>query len=122
MAFTGCAMAQASREPAKAPAPGKPAPPSAMTIKCKGPDGKACTSANVSEIMSGIASGKRIHKPLAIAEVKSVSLAGADGSLTCTQNNGQPCTEDQVKAIESVAADAKCSINYNSSKSNTITK
>ena len=88
-----------------------------VQISCAA-NGKACTSSNVSDIMTGIAAGKRMHKPF-LADIRSVALGGATGSLTCTQNSGQPCTEDQIKAVQSVAADAKVSLTYNSSHSNT---
>ena len=90
----------------------------APVIKCKGPGGSACTGAQVDEIAHGLASGRRMWKPL--ATVKNVSLAANDGSLKCEQNDGTPCTEEQLKALGELAAKTKCSINYNSSKSNTV--
>lgn len=92
----------------------------AIVAKCKGPDGAACTDAQVKDLASGFASGKRIHKPL--ATVRNVSLASSDGTLKCEQNDGKPCTEDQVKALNELAVQMKCSINYNSSKSNSVTE
>jgi hypothetical protein len=91
-----------------------------IVAKCKGPDGAACTDAQVKDLASGLASGKRIYKPL--ATVRNVSLASSDGTLKCEQNDGKPCTEDQVKALSELAVQMKCSINYNSSKSNTVTE
>jgi hypothetical protein len=87
-------------------------------VKCKGPNGTACTPAQVDEIAHGLPSGRRMWKPL--ATVKNVSLAGNDGSLKCEQNDGKPCTEEQLKALTELAAKTKCSINYNSSKSNSV--
>jgi hypothetical protein len=89
-------------------------------VKCKGPDGGPCTGAQVDEIAHGMTTGRRVWKPLAM--VKSVSLGGPDGSLKCEQNDGKPCTEEQLKALGELAAKTKCSINYNSSKSNTVAK
>jgi hypothetical protein len=86
-------------------------------VKCKGPNGGACTGAQVDEIARGMATGRRVWKPL--VAVKSISLGGPDGTLKCEQNDGKPCTEEQVKALAELAAQSKCSINYNASKSNT---
>jgi len=90
----------------------------AAVAKCKGPSGAACTGAQVDEIVHGLASGRRVWKPL--ATVKNVSLGGSDGTLKCEQNDGAPCTAEQLQALGELAAKTKCSINYNSSKSNTV--
>jgi hypothetical protein len=88
-----------------------------VTANCVGPDKKPCTAAHVRDIASGILVGKRRHNVL--AEVKSVTLAKADGTLKCTQDSGEACTEEQIQAPTDIAGPLKCSINYNSSKSNT---
>jgi hypothetical protein len=85
--------------------------------KCLGPDGKACTPAHVKDINTGVTTGRRMHQSL--MAVKSVTLASQDGTLKCEQNDGTACTAEQVKALNEIAASWKCSINYNSSKSNT---
>lgn len=88
-----------------------------IAIQCIGPDKKPCSAGQVSDINHGISAGKRAHQ--ALTDVKSVALTGADGSLTCTQNNGQPCSAEQVQAVSDIAGSLKCAINYNASKSNT---
>ena len=88
-----------------------------ITFQCVGPDKKPCGASQVSDINHGISAGKRAHQ--ALTNVKSVALAGTDGTLSCTQSNGQPCTAEQVQAVGEVATSLKCAINYNSSKSNT---
>jgi hypothetical protein len=87
-----------------------------IAIQCVGPEKKPCSAAQVSDINRGISAGKRMHQ--ALADIKTVAPSGTDGTLTCTQNNGQPCTTEQVQAVGEVANSLKCSINYNSSKSN----
>ncbi|HJX84607.1 MAG TPA: hypothetical protein VJ723_09710 [Candidatus Angelobacter sp.] len=88
-----------------------------IAIQCVGPDKKPCSASQVADINHGISAGKRAHQ--ALADVKSVTPSGTGGNLTCTQNNGQPCTAEQVQAVGDVANSLKCTINYNSSKSNT---
>ena len=76
-------------------------PARAAGLKCTGPDGKSsCTAQQVADLNQGIASGKRMHKPLVM--VKGVTL-GPNGSLMCTQTNGVACTDDQLSAIMSLA-------------------
>jgi hypothetical protein len=85
--------------------------------KCTGPDGKtACTAAHVKQLNEGMATGRRQHQPL--ETVKSVSLAKPDVTLACTQNDGTACTAEQLDALNDVAGQFKCALNYNSSKSN----
>jgi len=87
-----------------------------ITGKCLDANGKPCTAAQVRDLGHGIATGRRMYQPLAM--VKSVEPGGADGALKCVQNDGSPCTAEQYEAINKIAAQQKCSINYNSSKSN----
>ena len=73
----------------------------APVVKYKGSGGAACIGAQVDEIAHGLASGRRMWKPL--ATVKTVSLVGNDGALKCEQNDGTPCTEEQVQALGELA-------------------
>lgn len=74
----------------------------AAGLKCQGADGKsACTAAQVADVNLGIATGRRMHKPLTM--VKEVDLA-SNGTLRCTQTNGSACTEEQLDAVVAVAA------------------
>jgi hypothetical protein len=74
----------------------------AAGLKCTGADGKsACTAAQVADLNQGIASGKRMHKPLTM--VKEVTL-GPNSTLQCTQENGSACTDEQLSEIMAVAA------------------
>jgi hypothetical protein len=95
-----------------------PAPAATETVaRCTGPDGKAaCTAAHVKQLNDGMVTGRRVYKPL--EAVKAVSLSGPDGTLKCEQNNGSACTAEQLDALNQVAGQFKCAINYNSSKSN----
>lgn len=120
IAIAALALAQ-SKTPGQAQKSAqKSAAKTEATIQCTRADGKPCNSGDVAEIAQGMATGRRVHKPF-LAEIKSVT-GNPDGTLVCTQNNGQPCNQDQVKALDEVAAATKCRINYNSSKSNSVTK
>jgi hypothetical protein len=88
------------------------APPDAM---CTGPDGKACTAAHVKQLNDVMLSVRKAGG----APLKAVTLASADGTLKC---DGKACTADQVEALSKAAAQFKCAINYNSSKSNTVNR
>ena len=105
-------MGQATPKEGKAPAAS-----AAPVAKCTGPDGKtACTAAHVKQLNDGMVTGRRVYKPL--EAVKAVSLASSDGTMKCEQNNGTACTTEQWDALNQVAGQFKCAINYNSSKSN----
>jgi len=68
------------------------------TLRCTGADGKsACTEAQARDVATGLATGKRMHKPY-LVDVESVSL-GANGTLDCKQTNGSVCTDEQISAI-----------------------
>ena len=68
------------------------------TLRCTGADGKsACTEAQARDIATGLATGKRMHKPY-LVDVESVSQ-GANGTLDCKQTNGSVCTDEQISAI-----------------------
>jgi hypothetical protein len=107
--MTGQSTPKESKSAAAAAAP---------VAKCTGPDGKtACTAAHVKQLNEGITTGRRQHQPL--ETVKAVSLAKPDGTLACSQNDGTACTAEQLDALNDVAGQFKCALNYNSSKSNT---
>jgi len=75
----------------------------AASLRCTGADGKtACTAAQVADIQSGLATGKRMHKPL-LMDVDSVSL-GSDGMLVCRKAGGGMCTDQQLDAIVSLSS------------------
>jgi hypothetical protein len=109
-------MGQAA--PKSTPKGQSPAAATETVAKCTGPDGKtACTAAHVKQLNDGMATGRRMYQPL--EAVKAVSLASSDGTLKCEQNNGAACTTEQLDALNHVAGQFKCTINYNSSRSNT---
>ena len=89
-----------SSAPAGTPAgPGHP-------FKCMTGDGNTpCTAADVQELFAMVVTGKRTHKPLAL--IASLSLAGPDGTVTCTQTNGAACTDDQIGELQNYAAQQK---------------
>lgn len=84
------------------------APPAATSsgaaLKCTGADGmSACTAQQVNDLNAGIAAGKRMHKPF-LMSVQSLTMRKAGGGLTCMQDNGSACTDDQLSAIISLAS------------------
>ena len=71
---------------------------SKSTLRCTGADGKsACTVEQARDVATGLATGKRMHKPY-LVDVESVML-GANGTLDCKQTNGSACTDEQISAI-----------------------
>ena len=101
---TGTALSAAGQAAAGAKSASKTATmsPSSVaatsTLRCTGADGKsACTEAQARDIATGLATGKRMHKPY-LVDVESVSL-GANGTLDCKQTNGSVCTDEQISAI-----------------------
>jgi hypothetical protein len=83
-------------------------------VRCKGADGRACTSGQVQALSDAVYAGKNHHEVL--APVRSLTLAKSDGTLKCEQSDGKPCTTPQLDAIKQIAADQQMYINYNSSK------
>ncbi|MGD0157353.1 MAG: hypothetical protein ABSB50_14750 [Terracidiphilus sp.] len=76
------------------------------TFKCTaGTANTPCTAADVQNLNAMVVSGRRMYKPL--ATIASISLAGADGSLTCTQTSGAACTDDQMNSLDTYAAQQK---------------
>ncbi len=72
-------------------------------IKCMAGAGKtACTAADVQDVNRMVVTGRRMHKPLAM--IGSVRLAGPDGTLTCSQTSGAPCTDEQTAALRDYLA------------------
>lgn len=105
----------AQAPPKQAPKPQTaPAPPVA---RCKGPDGRACSSKQVQALSDAAFSGKRQHEALAL--FRNLTLVSSDGTLKCEQTDGTPCTTAQLDVIKEIAAGQQVFINYNSSKSNT---
>jgi hypothetical protein len=94
-------VASALQAMGQAAAAGKPGQAATAAMKCTGSDGKsACTAQQVTDLNSGITSGKRQHDPLRL--VRGVAL-GRNGTLQCTQNDGSACTEQQIAAIMAIA-------------------
>jgi hypothetical protein len=93
----------AAAAPQAAPAAAPAATSSGASLKCTGADGvSACTKQQVHDLNSGLATGKRMHKPF-LADIEGLALRKA-GGLTCTQTDGSACTDDQLSAIISLAS------------------
>jgi hypothetical protein len=79
-------------------------------VKCKGPDGKPCTSKQVQALTDAVFAAKRQHDIL--ATVRNLALASADGTLQCEQNDGSACTSPQLDAVKEIAAGQQLFLNY----------
>jgi hypothetical protein len=94
---------------AQAPAGQKHAA-TAPVVKCKGPDGKPCTSKQVQALADAVFAAKRQHDVL--ATVKNLILASPDGTVQCEQNDGSACTAPQLDVVKEIAAGQQLFINY----------
>jgi hypothetical protein len=101
---------------AQTPGPQQKSAPAALAIKCKGSDGRPCSAKQVQALSDGVFGAKQQHEALAL--VRNLTLASADGTLKCEQNDGKPCTTPQLDAVKEIGRQQQLFINYNSSKSN----
>jgi hypothetical protein len=85
-------------------------------VKCKGPDGTACTARQVQALSDAVFEAKRQHE--ALLPVKDLTLASSDGTLQCVQNDGTACATAQLDAVKEIAAGQQLFINYNTAKPN----
>jgi hypothetical protein len=74
-------------------------------LKCQGPEGKACTWKQVTDLSTAAVSDEGSHKPL--ATFGKLTLASFDGTLKCEQTDGTLCTAEQVRALSRIAAPLK---------------
>ena len=102
--MSGSALSAAGQAATGAKSASKPATMSSSsvqsksTLRCTGADGKsACTAEQARDVATGLATGKRMHKPY-LVDVESVTL-GSNGTLDCKQTNGSVCTDEQISAI-----------------------
>jgi len=96
------------------PAPRKGAAPAAPVAKCKGADTRPCTTRQVEALSDAVYAAKRQHD--AVALVKSLTLASADGTLKCDQSDGTPCTAAQWDGVKEVGLAQQTYITYSSAK------
>src|SRR5580704_18122559 len=75
----------------------------APTLKCTRADGGACTSRHVADLATAVSAAAKGSRP-GLAAVNTLSLASADGTLTCQQRNGAACTAEQGRWLREVAA------------------
>jgi hypothetical protein len=86
-------------------------------LRCMGPERRACTEEMVRDLGSKLAE-KRSEHP-ALADINTLTLDSRDGTLSCRQNDGKPCTAEQVRALnEHVAAALRWDVRFESSRSN----
>ena len=74
-------------------------------LKCAGPEGKACTWAQVTDLSAAAVSDEGTHKPL--ATFGKLTLASFDGTLKCEQTDGTVCSAEQVRSLTRIAAPLK---------------
>jgi hypothetical protein len=79
-------------------------------LKCVGPDGKACTWTQVTDLATAAVSGEITHQ--ALATFAKLTLASFDGTLKCEQTDGTPCTAVQIRSLSEVAARLKLRLVY----------
>lgn len=79
-------------------------------LKCVGPDGKACTWSQVADLSTAAISSEGTRR--ALAAFGKLTLAKFDGTLTCEQTDGTPCTTEQVRSLNQVAEPLKLRLWY----------
>jgi hypothetical protein len=90
-------------------------------LKCRGPERRPCTQENMEELSHRMTEKSAEHP--ALAEINTLTLESPDGTVSCRQNNGAPCTMEQIRILnEHVAAPLRCDIRYESSRSNTANR
>jgi cobalamin biosynthesis Mg chelatase CobN len=58
-----------------------------------------------------------------LAQINSLTLESPDGTLSCRQNNGSPCTNEQIRILnEHVAAPLRCQVRFEYSAAGTANR
>jgi hypothetical protein len=84
-------------------------------LKCMGPDRKPCTQELVRDLVKR--TGEKSAEHPALADIKALALDSPDGTLSCRQSNGRPCTREQIRALnEHVAAPLRCNVMFEYSR------
>ena len=82
-----------------------------------GPERRPCTEEMVRDLARRM--GEKSAEHPALAEINTLSLDSPDGTLSCRQNDGKPCTAEQVRSLnEHVAAEMRCDVRFEYSRSN----
>jgi len=90
-------------------------------LKCLGPERHPCTQENMEELSHRMTEKSAEHP--ALADINTLTLESPDGTVSCRQNNGAPCTMDQIRVLnEHVAAPLRCDIRYEYPRSNTANR
>jgi hypothetical protein len=79
-------------------------------LKCAGPDGKACTWNQVTDLSAAATADEGTRK--AVASLGKLTLASFDGTLKCEQSDEAQCTTEQVHSLSRVAAQLKLRVWY----------
>jgi hypothetical protein len=86
-----------------------------------GRERRPCTEEEVRELDRRMAERSSEH-PL-LAEINTLTLESPDGKISCLQNNGSPCTGEQIRVLnEHVAAPLRYEIRFEFSRTNTANR
>jgi hypothetical protein len=86
-------------------------------LKCTGPERNPCSETMVRDMSAKMAEKSSEHP--ALAEINTLTLESPNGTLSCRQNDGKPCTAEQVRSLnEHVAAPLRCEVRFENTRSN----
>jgi hypothetical protein len=80
-------------------------------LKCTGleEERRPCTEMMVRDLARRM--GEKSAEHPALAEINSLRLESSDGTLSCSQRDGNPCSAEQVRSLnEHVAAEMSCDV------------
>jgi hypothetical protein len=93
------------------------APPTAQpTLKCAGPNGRACTSQRVHDLAAAAQMASKGSRA-SLGAIKTLSLASSDGTLKCVQTNGQRCTAEQAQSLYEIGRAINMTVSFDGSDS-----
>lgn len=84
-------------------------------LHCVGPERRPCTEGVVRDLTQRMMERRDEH-PL-LASIHSVTLESREGEVSCQQHGGQPCTHEQVRALnEHVAEPLRCALYFSAAR------
>jgi hypothetical protein len=82
-------------------------------LKCTGPEWRPCTEMMVRHLARRMGEKSAEHPAWALAKINSLRLESSDGTVSCQQNDRNPCTAEQVRSLnEHVAAEMRCHLRF----------
>ena len=89
---------------------------SAEALKCRGLERGPCTEMMVRDLTRRMEEKSAEHP--ALAEINPLRLESPDGTVSCRQKDGNPCTAEQVRSLnEHVAAEMRCNLGFEDPRS-----